>query len=55
MTVTNESEGRLNVFANEPEIDLITPGTSNYNGTQLFGFIGALALITIIGIYFFIK
>ena len=52
MTVTNESGGRLNAFANEPRIEVITAKTSNYNRTQLFGGIIALALISIIGIYF---
>ena len=55
MTVTNESGGRQNAFANEPRIDVITEETSNYTPTQLFVLFFALALISIIGIYLFIK
>ena len=55
MTVTNESGGRLNAFANEPEIELMTTVPSKFKPAQLFSGIAAIALITIIGIYFFIK
>ena len=55
MTVTNESGGRLNAFANEPEIDLISSGTSNYSLSQILGLILCLAFISIIGIYLIFK
>ncbi len=54
MTVTNESGGRLNAFANEPEIELIATVARKYKPSQIFSGIAAIALITIIGIYFFI-
>ena len=55
MTVTNESGGRLNAFANEPRIDVISSRTSNYNLSQIFGIIFSLAFICIIGIYVIFK
>ncbi len=55
MTVTNESGGRLNAFANEPEIELITSVPRKNKPAQLFFWIAPIALITIIGIYFLIK
>ncbi len=55
MTVTNESGGRLNAFANEPEIELMDSVPRKFKPSQLFSFIGPIALITIFGIYFFIK
>ena len=54
MTVTNESGGRLNAFANEPQIDVITAGASNYSSLKFFAFIAVFTLISIIGIYFII-
>ena len=55
MTVTNESGGRLNAFANEPKIEVITADTSLFriNGLLKIGF--AFTLISIIGIYFINK
>ena len=55
MTVTNESGGRLNAFANEPRIDVISPSASNYNLSQILGIIFSLAFICIIGIYVIFK
>ena len=55
MTVTNESGGRLNAFANEPRIDVISSGTSNYSLSQILGLILCLAFISIIGIYLIFK
>ncbi len=55
MTVTNESGGRQNAFANEPRIDVISPGTSNFNLSQIFVTIFSLAFICIIGIYLIFK
>ena len=55
MTVTNESGGRLNAFANEPEMVLIDSVPRIYKRSQLFPLIGLIALITIIGVYFLFK
>ena len=55
MTVTNESGGRLNAFANEPEIELMGSVPRKYNPAQLFQLIALIALITIIGVYFLFK
>ncbi len=55
MTITNESGGRLNAFANEPQIDVISSRDSNDKPTQIFVIIVSLALISIIGIYLIIK
>ena len=51
MTITNESGGRVNVFANEPKIDVITSKTSHYSNLQFFALIAAFALISIISIF----
>lgn len=55
MTVTNESGGRLNAFANEPKIEVMTsePRNLKMNGLLIFGF--AFTLISIIGIYLISK
>ena len=55
MTVTNESGGRLNVFANEPEIEVIASKSSHIriNGLLKLGL--AFALISIFGIYLISK
>ncbi len=55
MTVTNESGGRLNAFANEPNIEIIDVKTSKFKQSQLLVLISALASISIIGIYFYIR
>ena len=55
MTVTNESGGRQNAFANEPRIDVISSGTSNYKLSQIIALIFSLAFICIIGIYLIYK
>ena len=54
MTVTNESGGRLNAFANEPKIDVIPAGARNYSSMQFFALIAVFTLISIIGIFFII-
>ena len=51
MTVTNESGGRLNAFANEPEIAVITHQASDSNKTQILAIIVSLVIISIFGIY----
>ncbi len=55
MPVTKESGGRLNAFANEPEISVINSESSIYGKSQIYAIIVVLGLISIIGIYFFIK
>ena len=45
MTVTNESGGRLNAFANEPQIDIIASDPSKDRKNQIFVIIVSLALI----------
>ncbi len=55
MTVTNESGGRLNAFANEPRIDVIPSSASSYNLSQILGIIFSLVFICIIGIYVIFK
>ena len=55
MTVTNESGGRLNAFANEPRIDVIPSSASSYNLSQILGIIFSLLFICIIGIYVIFK
>ncbi|AAQ00869.1 MULTISPECIES: DNA-binding protein [Prochlorococcus] len=51
MTITNESGGRQNAFANEPRIEVINSRPSSYKRFQLLALLGAIALISIIGIY----
>ena len=55
MTVTNESGGRLNAFANEPEIEVMTSQANHFlnNGFVKIGL--AFTLISIIGIFFISK
>ena len=55
MTVTNESGGRLNAFANEPRIDVISSGTSNNKLSQIFLILFSLVFICIIGIFVIFK
>ena len=55
MTVTNESGGRLNAFANEPRIDVISSGASNDKQSQIFLILFSLAFICIIGIFVIFK
>ena len=55
MTVTEESEGRLNVFAKEPEIQIIQPNSNASKGSRLIILTGAIILISIIGWYLIIK
>ena len=44
MTVTEESGGRLNTFAKEPEIQVISQDSSNNNGLRIFGVLGIVLL-----------
>ncbi|KGG13694.1 MULTISPECIES: hypothetical protein [Prochlorococcus] len=55
MTVTEESGGRLNAFAKEPQIEVINPKTSYNNRFQPLILVGSILLIGIIGFYLIIK
>tara|TARA_Y100001968_G_C18823964_1_gene465931 strand:- start:276 stop:443 length:168 start_codon:yes stop_codon:yes gene_type:complete len=55
MTVTKESEGRLNAFPTEPEIELISDQASDSNGSKKFLFFGIALLIVLITFSFTIK
>ena len=55
MTVTQESEGRLNAFAKEPEIEVISENQSNSNGSRLITIAGIFLLIALITFSFTIK
>ena len=55
MTVTEESGGRLNAFAKEPEIQVISSKQSNSYGFQGFLLILAVLCIGIIGFYLINK
>ena len=49
MTVTEESGGRFNVFAKEPEIQVIREKASGEVRSQLFIMLGVIILISIFG------
>ena len=55
MTVTKESEGRLNAFAKEPEIELIEKQPSNSKGSQIFIIFGVLLFVGLIALSFTIR
>ena len=55
MTVTKESEGRLNAFAKEPEIEVLETIPSNSNGSRLIFISSGLLLIVLIALSFTIK
>tara|TARA_B100000131_G_C17972897_1_gene555197 strand:+ start:129 stop:296 length:168 start_codon:yes stop_codon:yes gene_type:complete len=55
MTVTEESGGRLNVFAKEPEIQVIEPKSSTERLFRLLILAGAIILISIFGWYLTYK
>ena len=55
MTVTKESEGRLNVFAKEPEIRVIQSKPSINLRSQLLIIVAAIILISIFGAYLINK
>ncbi len=52
MTVTEESGGRLNVFAKEPEIEVIQPKSSAEKLLGQLILLGGIILISIFGWYF---
>ncbi len=55
MPVTNESEGRLNAFANEPKIEVIDQSSSDSKGSWKIILAGSLLLISLISFSLTIK
>jgi len=55
MTVTEEDGGRLNVFAKEPEIQIIKENPSIQNRSRLFLLGLAIVLISVFGWYLITK
>ena len=55
MPVTKESEGRLNAFPKEPQIEMIENQSSGNNGSRVFQILGVLLLIGLIFFSFTIN
>ena len=55
MTVTKESEGRLNAFAKEPEMEIIDKNGSNSNASRILILAGTILLISLFSFSFTIK
>ncbi len=55
MSVTEESGGRLNAFAKEPKIEVISKESSDSNNFRLLIFAAVMLLIGIIGYTVFIS
>ena len=55
MAVTRESQGRLNVFADEPRIEILTKETSRNKGSRLFTHAGVILEIGLIAYSLTIK
>ena len=55
MTVTQESEGRLNAFANEPKIEILTKESSGNKGSWLFTLAGVILIVGLIAYSLTIK
>ncbi len=55
MTVTKESQGRLNVFGNEPKIEILTKEGSGNKGSWLFALAGVILVIGLIAYSLTIK
>ena len=55
MTVTKESEGRLNAFPIEPQIEVISDQSSDSKGSRIFLIFGSLILIGFFALSFTIK
>ena len=55
MSVTEESGGRLNSFAKEPKIEVISKESSDSNNFRLLIFAAVMLLIGIIGYTVFIS
>ena len=52
MTVTKESEGRLNAFPTEPQIEVLSKQPSNSKGSRVFLILGILLLLGLIAFSF---
>ena len=52
MTVTKESEGRLNAFAKEPEMELIDSQSNDNKGSRVLIIAGSILLIALIAFSF---
>ena len=55
MTVTKESGGRLNAFAQEPKIELITSKPSSELGSRVFQIIGFLLFVGLLSFSLTLK
>ena len=55
MSVTEESGGRLNAFAKEPKIEVISKEASSSNNFRLLLFGGVMLVIGLIGYAVFIS
>ena len=55
MAVTEESEGRLNAFANEPKIEVINKSTSDSKGSLIVRLCGLVLLVGLISFSLTIK
>ena len=55
MSVTKESEGRLNAFANEPKIEVLLKKSSTNKGSWLFTLGGGILVIGLIAFSLTIK
>ena len=55
MAVTKESQGRLNVFADEPKIEILTKESSRNKGSWLFTLTGVILVIGLIAYSLTIK
>ena len=50
MAVTKESQGRLNVFADEPRIEILTKESSVNKGSWLFTLAGVILVVGLIAV-----
>ena len=55
MSVTRESQGRLNVFADEPKIEILTKESSGNNASWLFTLAVVILVIGLIAYSLTIK
>ena len=55
MAVTKESQGRLNVFADEPKIEILTKESSANKGSWLFTLAGVILVVGLIAYSLTIK
>ena len=55
MAVTKESQGRLNIFADEPKIEILTKESSGKQGSWLFTLAGVILVVGLLGYSLTIK